>query len=539
MDSSVRERTNALLYRFTYDILTQVEHLDIIFETSNTVIREEHVTLAKSIAQILDFDESHLTTEYLKSLAEILGLVEINIASKEGFVTHSNYVEYIGFDYSSNDRTKPYLALTDGTLTEFQERPRRSVSDDVTINLLCHYTGIALDNGGFLQIGFDASALLLLQDEINIEKIITDARVGDSGYGMVFLAGRVYAHPDLNFLGQRLFTEDWFSEVRNGNGFTWITLNDNNYYAGFRNSGSYTVIGLIPEAEYFYELNQMRDNTILFVSLATAIMIVVILAVIQVLLKPIKVLTEGIDEIGEGNFDARIEGKFNDEFKLIKDAVNHMAESVKTYLNDKIRAEQVAYEAKLHEIDLKVQVYNDSLTGIYNRRYLDENLDRVVKSLSRSNSVLSVLMLDIDCFKLYNDTYGHKEGDECLRAVAIVLKEIISRQEDFVLRYGGEEFCIVLPYTDEEGANQVAESILKSIRDMKMKHEGSFVTDYLTLSIGGTTGSPIHTQNGEEFIKRADEALYKSKENGRDRFTSLPMIGFEDAEEEMEENPEE
>jgi len=523
MDLSVRTRTRVLLDRFTADIHMQIENLDIIFETSNNVLRENHLSLAKAISHILQKDEAFLSTEYLKSLSSLLGIVEINIASPEGFVIHSNYAEYIGFNYNSNPRTSEYLALLDGTKTVIHEEPRRSISDAPSITVVCHYIGIALDDGGFLQVGYNPSTLLLLEGDINIERIIRDSTIGESGYGIVMIAGRVFAHPNVDLMGRNLFIEDWHREVRSGDGFAWINIEGAVYFAGYINRGSHTIVGLIPEAEYYRELNQMRTNTILFVSIATAIMILVILITLQQLLKPINELKEGIEEIAKGDFEGRIEGNYNDEFEIIKDAVNNMAESVISHLNDKLRAEQAVYEAKLHELDLKMQVYNDSLTGIYNRRYLDENLDRIVKSLSRSDSMLSLLMVDIDCFKPYNDTYGHSAGDECLRVVANVLNDNITRQEDFVLRYGGEEFCVVLPNTDEKGAALVAERLLESISSLNILHEGSTVAHYLTISIGGTTGNATHTQKGEDFIKRADSALYESKTSGRNRYTSFPM----------------
>ena len=165
------------------------------------------------------------------------------------------------------------------------------------------------------------------------------------------------------------------------------------------------------------------------------------------------------------------------------------------------------------------KVYYYALTGIFNRRYFDENLNRLTKSLSRSDGLLSVMMLDIDFFKKYNDTYGHNEGDKCLKIVAEALAQTIPRADDFVARYGGEEFAVVLPNTSEKGARKVAERLLESIRDCNILHEQSDAAPYVTISIGVTTGQIDHTQIGENFIKRADEMLYASKQNGRNKYT--------------------
>ncbi|MCL2080824.1 MAG: diguanylate cyclase [Oscillospiraceae bacterium] len=183
----------------------------------------------------------------------------------------------------------------------------------------------------------------------------------------------------------------------------------------------------------------------------------------------------------------------------------------------------VGYTRDLREIlRLEVEaekIYYDPLLGIHNRRFLDENLDRVLKSLSRSKSYLSLMMIDIDFFKMYNDTYGHGAGDVCLKIITEALSENITRADDFVARYGGEEFAIVLPNTDERGARLIAEKLLQCIRDRGIPHEQSDAANCVTISIGVTTGRPEYTQSAEDYVKRADEMLYRSKQDGRNRYT--------------------
>jgi len=161
----------------------------------------------------------------------------------------------------------------------------------------------------------------------------------------------------------------------------------------------------------------------------------------------------------------------------------------------------------------------DPLTGIYNKRFLNGHLKKLIKLLSRSNGVLSVLMIDIDFFKRYNDTYGHDMGDICLNTIATTLAGCITREDDFVARYGGEEFVVVLPNTDENGAAFMAERMLKRIYECTIPHKESDVAEFVTISIGGTTGVVKYSSPENNFIKRADEALYKSKQNGRNQYT--------------------
>ena len=177
-------------------------------------------------------------------------------------------------------------------------------------------------------------------------------------------------------------------------------------------------------------------------------------------------------------------------------------------------AEKNARELKI-EAD---KIYYDPLTGIHNRRFFDESMKRIISSLSRSGILLSLLMIDIDFFKRYNDTYGHVEGDKCLKIVAQTLSQTVTRADDFVVRYGGEEFVIVLPNTDEHGVRLIAEKLLENIRDCNIPHEQNDAANCLTVSIGATTGKVAHTHSADDFVKKADEMLYKSKQNGRNRY---------------------
>ena len=161
----------------------------------------------------------------------------------------------------------------------------------------------------------------------------------------------------------------------------------------------------------------------------------------------------------------------------------------------------------------------DQLTGIYNRRFMNGNLKKIIRSLSRSDAKLSLLLIDIDYFKKYNDAYGHNMGDICLKTIANTLAQCVTREEDFAARYGGEEFVVVLPNTDEDGAGLIAEKILKKVYECSIPHEKSDAADFVTVSIGGTTCAVKYSHSENDFIKRADEALYKSKQEGRNRYT--------------------
>ena len=174
-------------------------------------------------------------------------------------------------------------------------------------------------------------------------------------------------------------------------------------------------------------------------------------------------------------------------------------------------------------LNLDDKVHFDALTGIYNRRFMDDNLKRIIKSLSRSNGVLSLMMLDIDFFKKYNDTYGHSMGDACLKAVAKAIFDT-ARMDDCVVRYGGEEFVLLLPNTDEAGAGIIAVRLLNNVRSLCIPHVNSGIADHVTISIGATTVNVKLNHQYMTYIERADEALYVSKNSGRNKYTHLKYI---------------
>ncbi|MFW5961532.1 MAG: diguanylate cyclase [bacterium] len=162
----------------------------------------------------------------------------------------------------------------------------------------------------------------------------------------------------------------------------------------------------------------------------------------------------------------------------------------------------------------------DGLTGISNRRLFDKTLKKELKRARRENTTLSLIMIDIDNFKEYNDTYGHQQGDECLKKVASVLTDNTKRAADFAARYGGEEFAVILPDTAKDGALKIAEDIRKGIIDLKLEHKNSITSKYVTVSLGVSSikvEAEINQDLINSFIDQSDQALYQAKENGKNQ----------------------
>ncbi|MDP5031937.1 MAG: diguanylate cyclase [Paraglaciecola sp.] len=161
--------------------------------------------------------------------------------------------------------------------------------------------------------------------------------------------------------------------------------------------------------------------------------------------------------------------------------------------------------------------YVDKLTGAYNRHFLDDVLPKIEKQSKRKDTPISVMMMDIDWFKLYNDEYGHLKGDQCLREVADNIAEVLTRPVDLLFRFGGEEFMVLLIDTNKEGALHVANEVLETLRLKGIPHPKSLFS-YVSLSIGVATFLPS-VNNGmlADTIQQADKQLYKAKSTGRNQ----------------------
>jgi diguanylate cyclase (GGDEF)-like protein/PAS domain S-box-containing protein len=181
-------------------------------------------------------------------------------------------------------------------------------------------------------------------------------------------------------------------------------------------------------------------------------------------------------------------------------------------------------EQKKAEEALQSLAHKDGLTGLANRRSFDISLEADLLHAVRENHSVSLLLCDVDHFKAYNDTYGHHDGDVCLKKVAKAVGGHILRATDLAARYGGEEFAIILPTSDLEGAFRVAERVRQSIFDLNVEHSSSATSDRITASLGVAAVIPKPGFKPSELIEMADQALYKAKEGGRNRVVTYSEV---------------
>ncbi len=180
---------------------------------------------------------------------------------------------------------------------------------------------------------------------------------------------------------------------------------------------------------------------------------------------------------------------------------------IKTHLQNKLRTEF-----------LEMMTFHDQLTGLYNRMYLTNEIPLLIKQVARDKSTVGAIMIDIDYFKLFNDTYGHLEGDICLQKVAQIVSDTVKRPKDAVIRFGGEEFLVILPYIDYQGTKLVANQLVEAVADAKISH-GKGIENRVSISAGFAVwkACDVVEENVAALIEEADISLFEAKELGRNQ----------------------
>lgn len=289
-------------------------------------------------------------------------------------------------------------------------------------------------------------------------------------------------------------------------GVQHVRIRDVEYIFGFARLGRHDadVFVLIsqPAVTLLQPVQALLGGNLLQLLIALLLMLVALwVAIGRWMVSPLQRLASAMDQVRAGEESVRLE-QMGPSRELVEIGASF----------NEMRRAQVRTEERLRRL-----ADHDGLLGIPNRRLLDEALHSEWRRMMRDGEPLSLLMVDVDLFKRYNDRYGHQAGDECLKGVVAVLSGVLRRPGDLVARYGGEEFVVLLPQTDEAGAMRVAEEIRHALAQRKIPHADSPVAAYVTVSIGLATTVPAAVEHVDSLLEQADQALYRAKQRGRDR----------------------
>lgn len=268
----------------------------------------------------------------------------------------------------------------------------------------------------------------------------------------------------------------------------------------------------------FINILRKRADMVIFVSTVVSGVMGILFAIylVRSIINPILDLKKGVVIVGNGNLTHRISIRDGLEVNILVEEFNKMTQKLKeSYDNLEEKVEERTKE--LNELSERYKLLSvvDGLTNVYNHRYFYTKLEEETKRADRYKKSLSLIMLDIDFFKHYNDTHGHQAGDNVLRDIALLLKKSV-RELDMVARYGGEEFCIILPETGKQVARNLAERIRVSVSAQPFLFKETQPDGNLTISLGVAT-FPDDAKSSDNLVTAVDRALYKAKGNGRNR----------------------
>lgn len=347
----------------------------------------------------------------------------------------------------------------------------------------------------------------------NLLNEVENIKLGMPGYGLLIdQDGTALYHPDRQLINKNLLQNRETKKIatymiHRKNGRLQYELSKESKMIFFNRipSASWYLGIVIDQNTAFSAVYQLRNRFILSIIGMIILMMLLALYFSGKLTKSITQLNENAKKIAGGNFYNRIRIRGSDELAELSEAFNHMADEL----------EQLVGQLESEKKNAELNAITDSLTGLTNRRYFDEILEREFYRTKRTGEKMTLIMLDVDYYKLYNDTYGHVAGDECLRKVAEVIRSIVKRTPDIASRYGGEEFMIILPGTETTGGLQVAENIRSAIEQLKIPHSASKASGFVTASLGVATIAGAGIETPEKAVELVDKAMYAAKQRGR------------------------
>lgn len=410
-------------------------------------------------------------------------------------LTNRDYVQHVlqnGHTYISN----PYYALT----------------NNLVIVAACPIK----DEKGHT-IGLVAGSINLLANN-TLNTLMENSKVGNNGVSYIVTADKKYIyHPDKQLIMKKIRRDN--KAVNNAlygiKGSTLVVEKDGSkYIAGYASvpQTGWGVVVEIPENEALASVRQLQYKMFGVIVIITLLVLLITVKFTKKLTEPLKRLVDASEKVANGNYTISVLVESNDELGLLGLTFNNMVTSIREMHDDILNKQS---QLKIINQELQIMANTDGLTKLYNHRFFQETINKEMELAKKNKTPLSLLIVDIDYFKHYNDLFGHQAGDQLLKDLANILKTQI-RQKDFIARYGGEEFTIIIPGQESDYASEVAERLRSKVEEFPFFGREQQPDKRVTVSIG-IASYPKNAATKEELIKLADEALYKAKGSTRNK----------------------
>jgi len=330
-------------------------------EITDIVINElnvKNISLAMALAEILRLNPEALETKEMIRLAEMLSVTEVHVADGEGILRHGNVPDYVGFDFSSGDQSRPFLEIIDNPDLKIAQEAQPNVA----IGAMFSYIGvIRVDSPGFVQVGISAEILDNMTASFDIQKTVERSRLGINGFLFIVKDGIITAHLDANMIG-RSFSPEAQIEIKENR--MWLTLDATEYYAGFYGTDSFTAYAVVTRSEFYSNINMMSTLSIVVSVIAVVLMIIILLVVSWRITLPIKSLVTASEEIARGNLDYSINISTGDEIEELGLSVNKMAIDLKDYISN-LQAVTAEKERIGTELDVATKIQASMLPCLF------------------------------------------------------------------------------------------------------------------------------------------------------------------------------
>jgi len=546
--------TEVISYNMTSNLNDELvmENLESITEsTYNLIDSAVNVSIRNHLRAIAEKNKDLIQLYYDKSqegeLSEIEAKATINeiltsqkvgdsgytyLLDSNGVLSHHPTVS--GEDISSYDFVKEQIKTKEGYLSYYWKNP-----EDIEAREKVLYMTYFEPWDYIISVSSYKSEFIKLINVFDFKENILSVKAGESGYMYVMNSkGELIIHPkqegvsiydsvdvDGNYFIQEII------EKKNGSvNYPWKNPDESFYrdkiviYRYYEPMDWYLCYGVYTD-EIREPIRIMRNRMSAVFVLIVIFSTLIALIYSRIIISPIKNLINAMKNVNKGEFDITIENHRQDEIGELTNIFSKMIHQIKNYMEElKISNLQLSDTNKMLEEKVKERTHElellsnlDGLTGLYNRRKLDEFLKNAWQEAIHFKEPMAVLMMDIDYFKNYNDTYGHPAGDDCLRRVAQTIKKMLRKQDDFVARYGGEEFIVILKNTDDVTAESLANRLRTTIEELNIPNKSSDIADHMTISIGISILNNFEDMELEVFIKSSDDALYDAKAKGRNR----------------------